>query len=531
LRDFEQPGRSTVHAKNGMVATSHPLAASAASNVLRQGGNALDAAICASAVLCVVEPQSTGIGGDCFILLAKDGKSEVIGYNGSGRSPAAATHAHFTSLGLSEFATDSVHSVTMPGAIDAWLTTHADHGTMDMATILAPAIDHARGGYPVHGRVHADWARGKEHLQRDPNTAAVFLPGGKVPVEGDIHHQPKLADTLESIAQGGQRGRDAFYDGPNARSMIAALNNAGGVHSVADMNAVRGEYVTPITSRYRGYDIHQIPPNNQGLVALIMLNILEGYDLSQYGPLSVERTHLEIEAGRLAFKARNEAVTELPHMKASLEQMLSKEWAAELRSHIKLDTAMDDLPDLGLRTSDTIYISVVDKDRNAVSFINSVYHSFGSGILCPETGVMFQNRGASFQMDPDHPNVIAPGKRPMHTIMPGMLTKGAQAIMPFGVMGGDYQPYGHTRLLTNMIDYNMDPQAALDMPRVFGMGDEVVVESGLPAETTQGLEKLGHKVQLTEDPHGGGQAIWIDHDRGILSGGSDPRKDGCAIGH
>ena len=528
MRDFEKPGRSTVHAMSGMVATSHPLASSAANDVLRQGGNALDAAICASAVLCVVEPQSTGIGGDCFILMAKDGKDDVIGYNGSGRSPAAATLEYFQGLGMSEFTTDSVHSVTMPGAIDAWLTTHGDHGHMDMADILAPAIGYARHGYPVHGRVHSDWSREKEHLSKDENTAAVFLPGGNTPAEGDVHHQPQLANTLEAIARSGRHG---FYEGPVAEAMIAALHNKGGVHTLADMNAVRGEYVTPITTTYRGYAIHQIPPNNQGVVALVMLNILEGFDLSQYDPLSPERTHLEIEAGRLAFKARNEALSDLPDMSVSLDHMLSKEWAAELREQINMDTAMTDLPDLNLRKSDTVYISVVDKDRNAVSFINSVYYSFGSGILCPQSGVMFQNRGVSFQMDASHPNVIAPNKRPMHTIMPGMLTKDGKTIMPYGVMGGDYQPYGHTRLLTNMIDFGLDPQAALDMPRVMGIDNVIEVESGFPRETTKGLLQRGHTLTHTADPHGGGQAIRINHESGVLSGGSDPRKDGCAIGY
>jgi gamma-glutamyltranspeptidase / glutathione hydrolase len=528
LRDFEKPGRSTVHAMNGMVATSHPLAASAASDVLRRGGNALDAAICASAVLCVVEPQSTGIGGDCFILMAKNGKDKVIGYNGSGRSPAAATLEYFQGIGLTDFSRDSVHSVTLPGAVDAWLTMHADHGQMGMAEILAPAIDYARHGYPIHERVHFDWLLEKEVLAKDENTASVYLPDGKVPEIGDVHYQPQLATTLEAIAHNGRQG---FYEGPVAEAMIAALHNKGGVHSLEDMNNVRGNYVSPITSTYRGYTIHQIPPNNQGVVALMMLNILEGYDLGQYGPLSPERTHLEIEAGRIAFKARDEEVTDLLQMKASLEKMLSKSWAAEMRNKIKLDHAMTDLPDLNLRKSDTVYISVVDKDRNAVSFINSTYYSFGSGIICPQSGVVFQNRGMSFRLESEHPNCIAPNKRPLHTIMPGMLTKDGKSIMPYGVMGGDYQPYGHTRFLTNVIDYGLDPQSALDMPRVFGTGDLVEIESALPREAISGLLDRGHTVQLTQEPLGGGQAIWIDHERGILSGGSDPRKDGCALGY
>ncbi len=529
MRDFTKSGRSTVHAMNGMVATSHPLATSAANETLRNGGNALDAAICASAVLCVVEPQSTGIGGDCFILMANNGSDKVIGYNGSGRSPAAATLDYFRGLGLDEFQSDSIHAITMPGAIDAWLNTHKDHGRMDMADILAPAIDFAHKGYPIHCRVGSDWARHLDRLQKDADTAAIFLPGGKPPREGDVHTQPRLGDTLQSIVR---HGREGFYEGPVGEAMIATLQAKGGVHSLADLNAVRGQYVKPITTTYRGYTVHQIPPNNQGLTALIMLNILEGFDLARYEPLSVERTHLEIEAGRLAFKARNETMADLEHMTISVETMLSKDWAADLRAQISLDHAMTDLPDLGLTTSDTIYISVVDQDRNAVSFINSIFTAFGSGIMCPHTGVMFQNRGKSFQFDPAHPNCIAPNKRPMHTIMPGMLSRDGNVIMPYGVMGGDYQPYGHTRLLTNIIDYAMDPQSALDMPRVFGMGNVVEIERSLPDETVQGLIQRGHTIDYVDQasPHGGGQAILIDHERGILSGGSDPRKDGCALG-
>lgn len=528
MRDFDFPGRSTVHACNGMAATSHPLATSVAVDILRNGGNALDAAIAASATLAVVEPQSTGIGGDCFALLCLGGKDEVLGFNGSGRAPAAATLERFLGLGLSEIGATSVHAVTLPGAIDAWTRLHEAHGRLDFARLLAPAVAYARDGYPVHARVRFDWLRAAELLRQNAAARAVFLPEGRVPEEGELHRQPALAETLAKVAA---EGRRAFYEGEIAAAMTATLRAAGGCHTVEDFAAVHGDYVTPISTDYRGMRVHQIPPNNQGLTALIMLNILEGFDLPAWGPLSAERTHLEAEAGRLAFAARNAAIADPDSMTAKLAQLLSKDWAGGLRSSIRLDRPLADLPDLRLKKSDTVYVSVVDRDLNAVSFINSIYESFGSAIVCPKTGVLFQNRGRSFRLDASHPNCIGPAKRPMHTIMPGMVTRGGRALMPYGVMGGDYQPFGHTRLLTNIFDYGLDVQAALDMPRVFAGDGGLELEKSFPAETIQGLLAIGHSLRIAPEPLGGGQAILIDHSRGILSGGSDARKDGCALGY
>lgn len=292
-----------------------------------------------------------------------------------------------------------------------------------------------------------------------------------------------------------------------------------------------GDYVDPISTAYRGFDIHQVPPNSQGLTALIMLNVLEGYDLSAFDPLSPERTHLEIEAGKLAFEARNRHIADQSAMNIPVGRLLCKEWASELRSRISLNRAASEISNLGLRKSDTAYVSVVDKDLNAVSFINSIFDSFGSGILCPTTGVMFHNRGSSFNLDPDHPNCIGAGKRPMHTIMPGMMTSNARVEMPFGVMGGDYQPFGQCRFVVNILDYGLDVQSALDMPRVFATGLDVEIEKSLPAATIKGLFARGHRLRLVPTPHGGGQAIRIDYERGVLTGGSDPRKDGCALGY
>jgi len=527
MRDFEFPGRSAIHAVNGMAATSHPLSTGAALDVLKEGGNAMDAAICAAAVQAVVEPQSTGIGGDVFALMCPKGSSEVIAYNGSGRSPAAAKVDWYREQGIENIEQHTPHSVTVPGAIEAWCRLNADHGSLPLERLLAPAIRYAAEGYAVHARVRCDWLRAVETVSWDADARAVFMPGGKVPEEGQIHIQPELAETLKTVAE---KGREGFYEGPVAEAMVAKLRSLGGLHTVEDFAATKGDYVTAITTDYRGYRIHQIPPNNQGVTALIMLNILEGFDLAQYDPLSAERTHLEIEAGRIAFAVRDRAISDPGTLKVSPEQLVSKDWAASLRRNISLDRAMPDIPELGLKTSDTVYISVVDRDLNAVSFINSVYHSFGSGILCPKTGVHFQNRGESFRLDPEHPNCIGPRKRPMHTIMPGMLTYGTEAISPYGVMGGDYQPYGHTRVLTNVIDYGLDPQAAISMPRVFATGSLVNIEKTFPATTYTGLQARGHALNFAPAPLGGGQMILIDREKGVLSAGSEHRKDGCALG-
>lgn len=528
MRDFHFPGRSAVHAQNGMAATSHPLATQTALQILLDGGNAVDAAIAAAAVLAVVEPQMTGIGGDCFILYSPNGSAEVKAYNGSGRSPKAATLSHYQERGVEKIDPHSIDAVTLPGAVQAWSHVHGDYGSKDFGQLMVPAIGYARDGYPVHGRVYYDWREVTDLLQTREALGNVFMPGGVLPKEGEIHKQEKLAATLQTIADKGPAG---FYEGPVAEAMVASLKGYGGLHNLEDFAAVQGNYVTPAATNYRGYDVHQIPPNNQGVTALVMLNILEGFGISELDPVSAARMHLEIEAGRIAFDMRDKYLADMDSMGVTQEALLSKAWAGQLREKISHDRAMKEIGDLGLTTSDTVYMTVVDKDLNAVSLINSVYHAFGSGYLCPTTGVVFQNRGCSFNLDPTHPNCIAPEKRPMHTIMPGMMTRGDKVVMPFGVMGGDYQPYGHARVVSNVVDFGMDVQAAIDMPRVFARGADVDVERSVPAETLKGLAERGHVMKLRNTPLGGGQAIYIDHERGVLTGGSDPRKDGCAIGY
>ncbi|MGC1217295.1 MAG: gamma-glutamyltransferase [Phormidesmis sp.] len=528
MRDFHLPGRSPAYAQKGMAATSHSLATLTAVDVLRAGGNAIDAAIAASAVLCVVEPQATGIGGDCFVLYAPAASGEVIALNGSGKSPGKAELSWFVDQGMKQISLQSPHSVTVPGAVDAWCQLHTDYGKKDFAELLAPAIRLATEGYTVHPRVAYDWAQLAKKLRVTENAARMLLVDGMAPKAGDRHRQPELGETLAAIAR---FGREAFYTGPVAEDIVGYLQSLGGLHTLEDFSAPQAEYVTPISTQYRGYDVVECPPNGQGLTALIMLNILSGFSLIDYAPMSAQRLHLECEAARLAYGVRDRYIADPDQASIPLDVLLSEDYAAQLRTKISLDSAMPPLADSDFPTHpDTVYLCVVDEEGNAVSFINSVFHGFGSGLVSPKTGVVLQNRGAGFVLTEGHRNAIAPRKRPLHTIIPGMLMKAGHVVMPFGVMGGQYQPTGHTHFLTNLLDYRMDVQAALDFPRVFHDGKTCCVERGVPTQVQDQLAAIGHQVTPAVLPHGGGQAIWISGDHRLI-GGSDPRKDGSALGY
>jgi len=529
MRDFQLPGRSTVHACNGMAATSHPLATLAAINVLQDGGNAVDAAITASAVLCAVEAKSTGIGGDCFILYVPRGEGKVIGLNGSGRAPAGATPEWFLDRGIRKIDPRSPHSVTIPGAIDAWHRILEDHGTRSLGDCLAPAITYCEEGAPVTPRSANDWAGLVDLLKGDPNMGRIFLPGGKPPNVGDIHRQPELGKTMRRIAR---EGSDAFYRGAIAADMARYLKKLGGLHTLDDFAAHHSDYVAPIKARYRGHDAYQIPPNGQGLTALIMLNIMEGYDIGNLDPVGPARFHIEAEAARLAYQARDTFIADPEYAKVPVRELLSKAFADRARARIRPRRVITDIEEgEALPHATTVYLTVVDRDLNAISFINSTFLSFGSGLISPKTGVVLQNRGCGFVVEPGHPNCIAPSKRPLHTIIPGMVMKGKRAVMPYGVMGAQYQPTGHAHVLSNVLDYGMDVQEALDCPRGFHYGGALQLEHGVRPETAQRLRKIGHNVVPAPIPLGGGQAIWIDWKRGALIGGSEPRKDGCALGY
>ena len=532
MRDYHFPGRSPVYATHGMAATSMPAATLTALDVLRAGGNAVDAAVAACAVLCVIEPQSTGIGGDCFCLYVPANSGKVVALNGSGRAPAAATIDWYEQQGMAAIENTSAHAVTVPGAINAWETLLAAHGRKGLDELLQPAIRYAAEGWPVHPKVSWDWARLEPKLRK--NGTQSFLPNGKPPQPGDRFAQPALAETLRAIAKNGAK---AFYEGAVAADIVATLRARGGLHTEADLAAGLGnaDFVDPITLNWRGYDVYQIPPNGQGIVGLMILGMLAGLGTAPDGPLGVTRLHRHIEAARLAYRDRDAFVADMSQVDVPVKKLLSDEYLSGLRALIRDDAAMRNLPLAGEALMpphrDTVYLCVVDQDGNACSFINSLFEGFGSGILAERSGVMLQNRGFGFRLERGHPNCIAPRKRPMHTIIPGMVCQSGQAVMPFGVMGGHYQPMGHSWFVTNFLEYGLDIQEAIDLPRVLPMKGKLQIERGIPADVVAKLTAMGHEPELVERPHGGGQAIWIDRARGCLVAGSEPRKDGLALGY
>lgn len=529
MRNLHLGGRSAARAGNAMAATSQPSSTLAALDILRAGGNAMDAALAACAVQCVTEPGSTGIGGDCFCLYQPAGANTPIAFNGSGRAPAKANLGFFQENGITELDPTSPHVVTVPGAIDAWETLSGDHGKLGLDRILAPAIAYAEDGFAVHERTACDFSGQQAKLAKDAGARATYFnASNELPRAGDVLRQPALASTLRAIAA---RGRDAFYRGEVAEDIVTTLKSLGGLHELSDFADAKGEYVTPIQTNFRGYDVFECPPNGVGVIALLMLNMIEAMPVSN-GPLDVDRLHRMIEATRLAYRDRNAFVADPAFAEMPMETLLSKDYASALAGGIDPAKAALNLPSPGLtRHDDTVYISVVDQDGNACSLINSLFKGFGSGIVAAKSGVVLQNRGFGFVLTEGHPNQIEPKKRPMHTIIPGMLAKGGKAVMPFGVMGGHYQPVGHSWLLASMLDHGLDPQEAIDLPRLFAYDGLVEIENGQDPKTTAALEAMGHKTKLLKVPHGGAQAIWIDHERGTLVGGSESRKDGLALGY
>src|ERR1700740_1408269 len=528
MRNFHLAGRSTVHTQNAMVATSHPLAALTAIEVLRSGGTAADAAVAACALLGVIEPQSTGIGGDFFALIQPKGEGKIVSYNGSGRAPMAAKPEWYLERNLHAIPLTSAHAVSIPGAVDAWATILRDHGKLGLDTLLQPAIKAAEEGYVVAPRIAFDWKNGFDKLKKGPNPERYLLPHGKPAVAGDVIRQPELGQTLRAIAK---NGRDAFYTGAIAEDMVETLRGIGGLHALEDFARHTTETTVPIGTMYKGLDVWQCPPNGPGITMLVMLNILSRFDLTKFAPLSVERFHLEAEAARVAYMMREQYIGDPAQVKVDVAHILAKEFADEYVGKIRMDGLLD-LPNVAPPMNpSTVYITVVDRDRSVLSFTNSVAHSFGSAIISNKTGILLQNRAGGFRIQPGHPNCIAPRKRPLHTIMPSLATKGRRALIPFGVMGGQYQPVGQCHVLTNILDYGCDVQEAIDMPRGLHYENVYQLEGGVPAAIVGGLKKLGHQTTKVVPPLGGGQAVWIDWEKGTLTGGSDPRKDGCALGY
>lgn len=529
MRDIHFPGRSVVMSRNGVIATSHPLATEVGLSILRQGGNALDAAIAAGAVQSVVEPGSTGIGGDCFLLYHEARTGRLHGLNGSGRAPARATPQAYRALGLSQVPESGILSVTVPGAIAAWQTALERFGTMPFGELLAPAIACAEDGYPVTPVVAQAWRRAEAALALYPTSAEALLVDGRAPAAGSVHRQPALARSLRLIAR---EGKEAFYRGAIAAEILRYSRAEGGLFELEDFAEHRCEWVEPIGTNYRGYEIRELPPNGQGIAALMTLNILEQSSLMRLQHLSPDYLHLFLEAFKLAIAERDTHVADPDFYHAPVETLLAEEFAARQYRRIDLRHAASYPVPSGLKAHrDTVYLCVVDKDRNAASYINSLYHGFGSKCVAGDSGVLLHNRGVGFVLEDDHPNCIAPHKRPKHTIIPAMVYRDGRLLLAFGVMGGEYQAMGHAYVLSNWIDFGMDLQQAIDAPRFLPLRGKVVVERGIPESTRAALRALGHEIVETEVPWGGGQAIYIDPENGVLQGASDPRKDGCALGY
>ena len=529
MRDFHQPRRSAVVAGEAMAATSHPLATLTALDVLRAGGNAVDAAIAASAVLCVVEPHMTGVGGDCFALYAPKAAGTPVALNASGMAPMKATVEWYREHGFSAIPVESVHAATVPGAVEGWCTLLEAYGTKDMAALLAPAIKLAEEGVFVSPRPAWDFSFSAlaEKISRDPGAARVFMANGRMPRLGERLKMPALAATFRRIAKDGRRG---FYEGPVAADIVRRCNELGGLHSLEDFARQRSEWVTPIVAPYRGHDVFECPPNGQGLAALMILRTLEAFDLSPRCA-EVDRIHLIAEATKAAYRARDALFGDPHQAKVPVERFLSDAYTESVRRRIDLARASAGVDWDEPEHKDTVYLCVVDRDRNAISFINSLFHEFGCGVFAPESGVMLHSRGSMFRVIPGHPNAIAPGKRPLHTIIPGMLAKEGRAVMPFGVMGGNYQATGHASVLSRLLDEGLDPQQAAEAPRSFAFEGKLQLEATISAEIEAELARRGHAIERVIKPLGGCQAIYIDHKLGALIGGSEPRKDGCALGY
>ncbi|WP_017914890.1 gamma-glutamyltransferase [Xanthomonas sacchari] len=537
--------RSEVIAPHAMAATSQPLATQIALETMREGGSAVDAAIAANAALGLMEPTGNGVGGDLFAIVWDPKTQKLYGYNGSGRSPKALTLAEFQRRGLKEIPATGPLPVSVPGAVDGWFALHERFGRRTMAQNLAPAIRYARDGHPVAETIAYYWDRSVPRLSQYPGFKEQFTIDGHAPRKGELWKNPNLADTLQQIADG---GRDAFYKGPIARTIDAYFKANGGFLRYEDLASHHGEWVEPVSTNYRGYDVWELPPNSQGIAALQMLNILEGYDFSRIPFGSAEHVHLFTEAKKLAFADRARFYADPAFQPAPLARLISKDYAAQRRALISMDRALQEVQPgtpKQLEEGDTIYLTVADADGMMVSLIQSNYRGMGSGMAPPGLGFILQDRGEMFVLQKDHPNGYAPGKRPFQTIIPAFVTKDGKPWLSFGVMGGAMQPQGHVQILMNLIDFHMNLQEAGDAPRIqhdgsteptgqataMRDGGELNLETGFAYDTIRELMRKGHRVIFADGPYGGYQAIARDPDSGVYYGASESRKDGQAAGY
>ena len=533
----------------GMVATPHYLASLAGVRALLSGGNAIDAAVAASAVLTVVYPHNTTIGGDAFSIVYMRKKGELKGINASGRSPYAASLDYFGANGIERIPLTGLLPVTVPGLVDGWTTMLERYGSMSLQSVLQFAIKYAGDGFPVSEKLSWHMKEKISMLSSSPKTKEVFVRGGRTAEPGEILVQKDLANTLKQIAEG---GRDAFYNGPIAQSIVEFSEKNGGLLSEKDFESHQTQLVEPVSTNYRGYDVYAFPPNSQGIATLIALNILEGFDVGSWGHSAAGLIDLMVRAKKLAFKDRDNYITdpETSSHGIPVKRLISNEHAIEMRSEIGRTGGSTGLPPTfapksdhqsSLRSSgDTCYLCVVDKFGNTVSLIQSIYFSFGSGIVAGNTGILLQNRGAYFSLDPAHPNHIEPHKRTMHTLAPAMMFRNGAPTMVFGTMGGDGQPQTQLQLVTDVIDFKMNVQEAIESPRwlhgrsmIGDRTDALNLEEGFPTETASELRNMGHTVVIRDrwdEIFGHAQAIMIDSERGVLGGGADPRGDGIALG-
>ncbi len=533
--------RSVVMAQNGMACTSHPLSTQAAIDVLRAGGNAIDAAIAANAMEGVVEPHVNGIGGDLFAIVWDAKTKKLYGLNASGRSPYSLTLDEFKKRGLTHIPADGPLPVSVPGCVDGWFELHKKFGKTPMDKILSHAIKYAREGYPVHDEAAGGWAGMVARFGKYPNIKEVYAPNGAAPKRGEIFKNPALANTLEKIAKG---GRDVFYKGEIAQTIDAFFKKVGGFLTAKDLADHTSTWIDPVSTNYRGYDVWELPPNGQGIAALQMLNILEGYDFSKIAWGSAEHIHLFVEAKKLVFEDRAKYYADPDFAKIPVKSLISKEYAAERRKLINPNRALSkiDAGNPALKDGDTIYLTVADSEGNMVSLIESNYRGFGSGMSADGLGFQFQDRGELYSLIEGQNNTYAPHKRPFHTIIPAFVTKDGQPFMSFGVMGGSFQPLGHAQIVMNMIDFGMNPQEAGDAPRIDHQGSSeptgermedsgnVTLESGYSYETIRDLMRKGHKVGFGLGGYGGYQAIMYDAKNKVYHGASESRKDGHSAG-
>ena len=523
-------------ARNGMVAASQPLAAMAGLRILMNGGNAVDAAVATAAVLNVIEPASTGVGGDAFSLIWQAKDKKVYALNASGRAPAASSIEQLKSEGLSEIPNDSAYAITVPGAVSGWQAALDRFGNMPMSEVLKPAIEYATRGYPVAEVTSSFWANSAGRLCAQPSGAELLL-NGDAPKVGEVMKIPTLAKTLEAMAEG---GAEAFYKGPLAAKIADFVQELGGWLTTEDMANHCAEWVEPVYTDYRGVRCWECPPNTQGLHVLMALNLAEGFDIRSMGFQSPDTYHHLIESIRLAFADGTYHITDPDEMRATTQHLISKKYADQRRKLIQADKALENLATgLPQRGTDTVYFSCVDGEGNACSFINSVYYGFGTGLVVPGTGIALHSRGASFSLDAGHPNALEPNKRPFHTLIPGMATRDDELWLSYGVMGTVQQAQGHFQVLINMIDFDLDPQDALNAPRFSVrvgpslLGEGIFLENLIDSKTVDALSAKGHNTVVRE-PHalvfGGGQVIERDPETGVLKAGSEPRMDGAAVG-